>query len=36
MATKKPAEKKMTDAERIDAILKLLEKNGITLPKELK
>lgn len=34
-APKKEA-KKPTDAERIDAIVKLLEANGLTIPKELK
>lgn len=36
MATSKPAKKKPTDAERIDAIIKLLEANGMTIPKALK
>ena len=35
--TPKPAEsKKLTDAQRIDALIKLLETNGMTIPKELK
>lgn len=37
MADQKKSEaKKVSDSERIDAIVKLLEANGITLPKELK
>ena len=32
----KPAPKKLSDYERIDAILELLERNGITIPKALK
>lgn len=32
----KPAPKKLTADERIDAIAKLLEANGITIPKALK
>jgi len=36
--TEKKAEapKKLTDAEKIAAIVKLLEANGLTIPKELK
>jgi hypothetical protein len=34
-AAKQPA-KKLTDSEKIAAIVKLLEANGLTIPKELK
>lgn len=36
MTTKKDEQKKLSDAERIDAILALLAKNGISIPKGLR